>query len=294
MKKILLSLLFIFISCFISACNNREINESNYKPFDSEKVQNYETAKADNQESFVYIEGTLGNSFEFDTNTAFTLEENTTLSILIIGNSLTSYTDELEKYSEENVIAYGRYEGMCNVKDYGEAPMINIDKISITNENIHFSKTDLDRFETELINELDKSTIQKIKEITETINIREYYIFDKKTSETDGPTLSLEITGNTLEDMITAAEKIVNINELHSYERVMIICKDHNDTSLGIISYNWDKEKQQYYSSCSDYSDEKKLEKEYQKNVFFQKIDLLTLSRNRFHETIGEFYLNNN
>ena len=296
MKKVLISLLFIFISCFISACNNGEIAESNYKPFESNKIPQYEAEKSENQESLIYIEGTLCNSFELDMNSAFFLTDENELYILIIGNSLMSYTDELEKYCEKDIIAYGKYEGIRNVKDYGETPVINIDEIKIKDEKTVFTKSDFERYEIQEnkgIQEIDKLTIRQIEEIVPISKMIEYYTFDKKTSETKGPTLSVDISANTPAEMITAAEGILNINNLHTYKNIIINCKDINDDLLGTINYTWNDEKQRYISSCMDLSEDKELEKEYKSNSFFYNIDIKTVTEGELNETIGSFYLNN-
>lgn len=108
------------------------------------------------------------------------------------------------------------------------------------------------------------------------------------TGDIYGVTLHISIVTASSEELLSAAELILMERELYKYQDITISDSDFN---YGMITFMWSEDISGYISSCIDFTEDASFESLYLESDVFSKTDLSRITEERFHSTIGEFYL---
>ena len=99
------------------------------------------------------------------------------------------------------------------------------------------------------------------------------------------PVLYISIKEDTPETFIKAAEKIAGLDEIRAYPNLNLSAiglGEEKETAM--LSIIWNKGQARYESTCFDLTADKRVEKVYQQNAFFSKIDMM----NNFNEKLDD------
>ena len=99
------------------------------------------------------------------------------------------------------------------------------------------------------------------------------------------PVLYISINENSPETFIKTAEKIAGLDEIRVYPNLNLSATGlGEEKETAMLSIRWNEGQARYESTCFDLTADKRVEKVYQQNAFFSKIDMM----NNFNEKLDD------